>query len=73
MQAEFITDAALKNFQPGLSEGDHLPALLCSEKNDLLFSTVVFCEILWHSPGCPNLSQNYFTEKLNTAPEVKGV
>lgn len=31
MQAEFITDAALKNFQPGLSERD-LPALLCSDK-----------------------------------------
>lgn len=47
-QAEFITDAALKNFQPGLSERDHLPSLLCSDKNDFLFSTVAFCKILWH-------------------------
>lgn len=49
MQTEFITDAAVKDFQPGLSERDHLPALLCSDKNDFLFSTVVFYEILWHS------------------------
>lgn len=46
MQAELIRDAALKNFQPGLSES--LPALLCSDKNGFLFSTVIFCEILWH-------------------------
>lgn len=48
MQAEFITDAALKSFQTGLSERDYLPSLLCSDKNDFLFSTVVFCDTLWH-------------------------
>lgn len=37
----------------------------------LIFNSRILWDLVAH-PGCPNLSQNYFTEILNTAPEVKG-
>lgn len=44
---------------------------LLRQKWLLIFSSYILWYIVAH-PRCPNLSQNYFTGKLNTAPEVRG-
>lgn len=72
MQAEFITDACavelLARFVREASSG--ITALL---RQKLLL--ILKDRILWDfvaPPGCPNLSQNYFSGNLNTALEVQG-
>lgn len=70
-QAEFITDVCAEELPARfVREGSSVIAALLRQKWLLILNdySVRFCG----TSGSPNLSQNYFTGNLNTAPEVQG-
>lgn len=71
MQAEFITDVCAEELPTTFArEGSSVITALLRQKWLLLLNDRILWDFVAH-PGCPNLSQNYFTGNLNTAPEVQ--